>query len=72
MFYEQVAVVDDSNGDEKKLDVWWKNGEHHARLVANLETRIFSIYASKEDDSGKLYPVWTILFPTFLEPLSPF
>ena len=52
----QIAVVENEES-EQTLDVWWKNDKHHARLVANMETRIFSIYRSAVDQSGEIYPV---------------
>jgi len=37
------------------LDVSWKKDVHHARLVADMQTRIFHIYGTKTNGDGKMH-----------------
>jgi len=43
------------------LDVSWKKDVHHARLVADMQTRIFHIYGTKTNGDGKMHCVSTPL-----------
>lgn len=36
------------------LDVSWRKDKHHARLVADLETKQFSVYATREGEDGDM------------------
>ena len=60
-----VQVSINNNQPDHYLDVSWKKDVHHARLVADMQTRIFHIYGTKEDGDGKLHcvsnsPFWNL------------
>ena len=48
----QLSINEDQ--PDHYLDVAWKKDEHHARLVADMQTRIFHIYGTKDNGDGKL------------------
>lgn len=49
----QVSINEEQ--PESCLDVSWKKGEHHARLMADLQTRKFSVYATQEGKDGEMH-----------------
>ena len=51
----QLSINEDQ--PDHYLDVAWKKDQHHARLVADMQTRIFHIYGTKDNGDGKLHCV---------------
>jgi len=48
----QISINEDQ--PNSCLDVTWKNGGHLARLLADMETKIFHVYCTRTGEDGKL------------------
>lgn len=51
----QISVNEDQPAS--CLDVTWRNKGHMARLVADMETKVFHVYCTRTAEDGELHCV---------------